>query len=743
MTDDEKRKRLRILELEKAKSEAEAAAAQESIPAPGAEASVPAPMAAEESNTLAPDSTMGAAARGFAQGGTFGFADEAGGVLGAADELARRAFGSGGEYADKPLRQALVERYLLERNANRQELAEARAARPFTVGAAELAGGLAVPIPGAGAAGALGARALKVAPNVGRFAAQGALAGGLMGLGAGEDLGDVAKGAAMGAGSGALLGPAVSYLADKVTPTAAEAAEKLRNIARTRALKTVMIQKDLKKIPLEQQQKIADYALDSGAIEPWDNAANLAPKFQAAKDDAGEGIGAILGGIDDDMAAKAGLPDGRLSTIRKEVAERRASDKEWVDADAALQQERAAAAREAEELQRSVAEARQRSGKEFMQRQLEDDATSYDMIKEVGNIEMATTDAQLKALADKLPPGPERSAAIRALVERRILSAPFNPRTTPAGTPRVLTMDELRAIASSVPPGTARAAAIRDAMAKKAQATQPPESLAPATEDEILEGLGVPMKDAISMIRRDVLPLFDDPALARQQSELRRLLDGYEAQAARGVSLKKAASFKSNLQKTISRFSDTPAAQEARLNAQRVLDDFVEGQVLKQTNSPDALREYVDLKGKYGAFKELSKRAKEAIDRDTGNRAISPSDYGAVGSSLIAGSTAAAVLPSSMVPYVTIGAGVLHNQVRRRGSSTAAFYSDRLSKYLRAAPSERSPAMNFMLEEYGPTLRAFAARGPAAAATAYYLMSQKDQRFRELDEQAQKEVTER
>jgi hypothetical protein len=516
-----------------------------------------------------------------------------------------------------------------------------------------------------------------------------------MGLGAGEDLGDVAKGAAMGAGSGALLGPAVSYVADKVTPTAAEAAEKLRNIARTRALKTVMIQKDLKKIPLERQKQIADVALDSGTISPFDNAEDLQPKFAAAAEDAGESIGTILGDIDNRMAAKAGLPDGRLGTIRKAVAERRGADAERVATTNATEKERVTSELEADDFRRRLEGIRQQSAKDSVASRLEQDAADYDMIKEVGNIEMATTDAELKALADKLPPGPKRSAAIRELVERRVL------------TPRI-----------------------------KPRPVKPAAVASPAPESEILKDLGVPMKDAVAMLRREVTPLFDDPALASQQKEVARLIAGYERQAARGVTLQKASDFKSSLQDTINNFVDTPASHRARLNTQRVLDDFVEGQVLKQSG-PDALREYVNEKLKYGAFKQLENRGKEAIDRNAGNSAVSLRDHGVAGTVALGAQNAG---PAKQTALAMVAA-VANKQLRERGSSAAAVYSDRLSKYLRAAPSTRSPAMNYMLEEYGPTLRAFAARGPAAAATAYYLMSQKDQRFRELDEKAQQEVS--
>lgn len=214
---------LELLELE----EQEAAAKGGTIPGPGLEGQA-APMqstATAEQSILAPDTTLGAAARGFAQGGTFGFADEAGGVLGAVDELVRRPFG-GGQYDDKPLRQALVHRYLLERNANRRELDTARASHPAVTGAAELAGGLALPLPGAGSLRAA-AQAGKVGEAALRAATVGAGAGALAGLGRTEEttLGGMAKDVGRDAVVGGLVMAPFGAGAAKVSAGKAKAAQ--------------------------------------------------------------------------------------------------------------------------------------------------------------------------------------------------------------------------------------------------------------------------------------------------------------------------------------------------------------------------------------------------------------------------------------------------------------------------------------------------------------------------------------
>lgn len=235
---------LEMLRLKKRKAMAEAeaaasAAAQESIPAPGADGAPPeAPNLTpkEEPSWTDAGSGFGAAMRGYAQGGTFGFADEIGGVLGMADEAARRAFGSGGTYGDKPLREALVKRYLLERGSNREELAEAQVKHPVATGVAELAGGLALPIPGAGA--------VKTAAQAGRVG-QAALRAGALGVGVGAvsgygrtqapdltgQLKDVAQDAVTGGLVMAPLGAGAARLSSAKAKAAQDALEKTQKEA--------------------------------------------------------------------------------------------------------------------------------------------------------------------------------------------------------------------------------------------------------------------------------------------------------------------------------------------------------------------------------------------------------------------------------------------------------------------------------------------------------------------------------
>lgn len=184
----------------------------------------------------ASETALGAAARGLAEGGTLGFSGEAAGALGVVDEAIRRAFGAGGVYAGKPLRAAMVERYLLEREAADRELSEARRARPVLTGASEVVGGLAIPLPGATAL-----RGAAAAGRVGEAARRAAVIG--AGVGAVSGLGrtraetppqaakDIAAEAVVGAAGGVAMGAGAARVAAAKTKAAADALELVRKKA--------------------------------------------------------------------------------------------------------------------------------------------------------------------------------------------------------------------------------------------------------------------------------------------------------------------------------------------------------------------------------------------------------------------------------------------------------------------------------------------------------------------------------
>lgn len=149
------------------------------------------------------------AMRGVTQGATFGFGDEAYGLLGAVVNPTN---------SDK----GFVDRYHDSRDYARKQDAQAHDAHPYVYNGGQVAGGLATAaVPGLGG--------LNVGKGAGLIeaAAKGAVIGGLAGAGNAENITDVPWEALKGAGYGALTGGAlnvggrvVSAVGDKLRPAA-------------------------------------------------------------------------------------------------------------------------------------------------------------------------------------------------------------------------------------------------------------------------------------------------------------------------------------------------------------------------------------------------------------------------------------------------------------------------------------------------------------------------------------------
>lgn len=141
------------------------------------------------------------AALGASQGASLGFADE---LWGAADAIGPMILPGGADDAMTP-----EERYRRTRDAMRREWEAAKTVNPKTAFVSELAGGLAVPVPGGAAA-----QGTKLGTRLLRAGGQGAAMGAVYGAGSskadllngevGEFALDVGVGALAGAGGGAL-----------------------------------------------------------------------------------------------------------------------------------------------------------------------------------------------------------------------------------------------------------------------------------------------------------------------------------------------------------------------------------------------------------------------------------------------------------------------------------------------------------------------------------------------------------
>lgn len=256
-------------------------------------------------------------ARGAAQGATFGFADEIGGALGMADEFLSRQFGSGGQYAGKPLGEALSSRYVLEREASQREMEKLREEAPVATAAGETTGALAVPVPGAGAVGGLavrGARAAGMAAKaepIARVAAQSALGSALTGYGEGEGLGDALQ--------SAVVGGATAGLTSKV---ATAASPFLKEFAETAALRAVGakagITNALQKMGYEsaaEARQLGRMALDRKIVTAGATKDEVLARARNLKETAGQTIKDVT-----DLAERRGVVYDWIRAARKTAA---------------------------------------------------------------------------------------------------------------------------------------------------------------------------------------------------------------------------------------------------------------------------------------------------------------------------------------------------------------------------------------------------------------------------------------
>jgi hypothetical protein len=281
-----------------------------------------------------PDRTLGetvalsgeAFARGAAQGATFGLADEVGGVLGMADEFLRRAVpgDSAGEFAQKPLGEALASRYEMEREANQREMERLREEAPAASAVGEIAGALVVPVPGAGVAGGLAMRGVRAAPALAgvrgaeaaaRVAAQSALGAGLAGFGAGEG----AAGSLGEALSSSLTAGVTAGVASKATQAASPF---LKEFAEEAALKAVGakagIANALRKMGYEtaaEARELGRKALDRKIVTAGATKDDVLARAQALKQTAGQTVQDVT-----DLAERRGAVFDWLRAARKTAA---------------------------------------------------------------------------------------------------------------------------------------------------------------------------------------------------------------------------------------------------------------------------------------------------------------------------------------------------------------------------------------------------------------------------------------
>lgn len=241
----------------------------------------------------------------------------------------------------------------------------------------------------------------------------------------------------------------------------------------------------------------------------------------------------------------------------------------------------------------------------------------------------------------------------------------------------------------------------------------------PEAPRAVAEGLGFDMGAMLDKVRGEVLPGLSDPALEAQRRQVERLIAGYAKRAEGGVSFTEANKFKSNLQRTINKFTDAPVSSEWKVQTQRVIDDEIERQLGRVR--PGALGEFQEAKRLYGTAKETQKWAKQGHNRETGNQTFGLTDK-------IAAASAGAAALATGNPAAIAGALVLpmaNKLARERGAAAVAVGVDQLVK--RAA--KLNPQA---LGKFAAPLSAAVARGERSFAVAHRLLADRDPEYRQL-----------
>ncbi|RKH13796.1 hypothetical protein D7X74_21355 [Corallococcus sp. CA047B] len=267
---------------------------------------------------------------GFAQGGTLGFADEFGGLIGKAvlpESTVRLGAAAQPAPDDTPeVRAAKVDAlvseaqtpkpYALVRTLMRREADAAHEQHPKTYFGGQLAGGIAssVALPGGGAR------------TLGQAVKSGAAMGAAQGLGESRaeladgqtSVGDVAHAAidTTVGGAGGVGGAAFGYGVGKAAPTLVRwARSRLDNGAIERARRVLTNGADQQSKRLAIPEEVVREALDSGAIVPWGTTAGTAKRLDALADARNTAYGDIL-----ERLQQAGVQGPRAEELARQFA---------------------------------------------------------------------------------------------------------------------------------------------------------------------------------------------------------------------------------------------------------------------------------------------------------------------------------------------------------------------------------------------------------------------------------------
>jgi hypothetical protein len=309
------------------------------------------------------------ALQGFGQGASFGFADELGGVAhegvartssallsllktGPGRAIVRAQLGDKGKHLPDAAIDAIVDEagddaahtvlgvqprsagggglpsagYSAGRDQSRQAVKEAQESNPKTFFAGNVAGALAVPMPGSGAAKPFQTVIARSLENAAKFGAQGAVAG----LGSSDadllkgEFGDAAIDTAIGGGAGAgmgfLTGPAAYTWARHARPA-------LQKLAQSRAVAAIAptagLANRLRKAGYSSEpelQQLGKDVLELGVLKPFGTAAGAQERTAGIMASEGANIGSALDKADD--LVEQGVATGPSRDLQRQAVTR-------------------------------------------------------------------------------------------------------------------------------------------------------------------------------------------------------------------------------------------------------------------------------------------------------------------------------------------------------------------------------------------------------------------------------------
>jgi hypothetical protein len=395
-------------------------------------------------------------------------------------------------------------------------------------------------------------------------------------------------------------------------------------------------------------------------------------------------------------------------------------------------------------------------------------------------VQATSIDPEVARLAGMKPT--DRAAALQELAAARTAQAPTAPGyLTPeleriAKLPEAKRPDELRKLATKmytsgqagpVDEELAAVLAIEDPAKRSAEVAKladrrlvmpaepqpktiyPPMRPLPRPDEELVAGIGIDAAPIIRRIKAEVLPGLRSGAAAPTRAMVLREIDTLEREAERGMTVSELRRWKTQLNDALKRGGLEPTLKTKMSGAvASIYDDAVETAVGAQLGD-ETLQQYKATKELYGKLAKFKVPSAQAEAREVGNRQVSLTDYlvgmgaggAAAGAAMVTGSSTLPALAAASLP--TMAAMTVNQQLRLRGPSTIAVKADKLAKYIEAPRETRSPAANFVMDNYAPTIRTLAEQSPQAAAVYYYLASTRDRRFRQADEEAQKEAEQR